>query len=830
MDDKGFAIRCPHCRKWNVQEDVCPESVALKSSEELQEILGEFELARARGEADSFSHPKLWRCSNSRLACPGSFEAFVCRSEREAFEFLKGAKAWSFKRDFRLYRTDCETRWEGKYYGILFCTEPVPRLRHMELEPLMVRELLSRLIVGISVEIDAPATVFAAKVFEPDEEAVLALKSFQGKDDEDEEAQRIWWMPIEAYSSEGEVLVPPRFNEFCRTCRRIVMGQLEKEFRDKEYSVNNCPIKFGKRGKCAGKEAACMQDPQDWNHCPAFIEKRKDCPCYSSDLGLIERVKKEWQRGGSMENAVEDRCWANILEIAFPIVVHDHLVGVVMTGQVFSDPEEIRDVSNIGEEWDMLKGYESDLEQAKNKLVSYAQQEKEAGEAALFTTREPEFPKKMSSLIDNIVRITEMAQSRYRDFRGKSEAAFREEILGRIQNSKMKDTLFQDDLVTILERMREFWAFEGAYLGRYSFEAKELSIVAFAGREKEDNRSFGIPGRKVRVLNMQHRQEHPCPFVHIRGESPPRDSRLVDILPIMERIIDKSGLKVSEGDCECGALVPFSEEVYAFLFAVRDEEVVSILERRVPGGVSDLCQDAILETCTRVILAFGDVWYREAGERAWGEFSALASHRIGNEVHCVGSLLDSLTTQIMEDSVWAHGWKKRLVIMQQCIKRAKKMLTEQAMLTGETKPRLKTTSLENLVSRAAAGVLPSTAKLTVERPVVPREILVDRDLMEQAIRELCVNAVRAGGDNVELTVAVSKHANNIHISIRDNGPGIPATEAEEVFKPFHSRTRYGTGLGLSTVRHIIEGHGGSIHIEESKVGANFIISLPDEGE
>ena len=147
-----------------------------------------------------------------------------------------------------------------------------------------------------------------------------------------------------------------------------------------------------------------------------------------------------------MENGVERPCWANILEIAFPIVVHDHLVGVVMTGQVFSDPKEIRDVSNIGEEWGMLKGYESDLEQARKKLIRDAQQEIGVGEAALFTTNEPEFGKKMNSLIANIGRITEMANSRYRDFRGKSEAAFREEILGRIQSSKTEDGFFQDGL------------------------------------------------------------------------------------------------------------------------------------------------------------------------------------------------------------------------------------------------------------------------------------------------------------------------------------------------------------------------------------------------
>ncbi|MHC4604110.1 MAG: hypothetical protein ACYS6W_12355, partial [Planctomycetota bacterium] len=273
MADKGFAIRCPHCRKWNVWADVHPEKVALDSKEEFKKILGGLKIEGLHGKEGSFSHRKLLRCESPLWLCPSPFEAFVCRSELDAFDFLEDSEAWSFKRDFRLFKADCKSRWEdkeeGQYYGILFNTQSVPRQREIELELLMDSELLSRLIVGMSHEIQAPLTVFAANAFKPKDNEVS-----------------VYWMPIEVYSM-GQWIVPATFNKFCACCRNIVMQRQIEKFADENYSVNDCPIGFGKDGKCGGKDAACMQAVKDWTHCPAFMEERQEFPCTNSDLQLI---------------------------------------------------------------------------------------------------------------------------------------------------------------------------------------------------------------------------------------------------------------------------------------------------------------------------------------------------------------------------------------------------------------------------------------------------------------------------------------------------------------------------------------------------------------
>jgi two-component system, OmpR family, osmolarity sensor histidine kinase EnvZ len=56
------------------------------------------------------------------------------------------------------------------------------------------------------------------------------------------------------------------------------------------------------------------------------------------------------------------------------------------------------------------------------------------------------------------------------------------------------------------------------------------------------------------------------------------------------------------------------------------------------------------------------------------------------------------------------------------------------------------------------------------------------------------------------------------VTVDDDGPGIPATEREDAFRPFHSGSPNGTGLGLAIARDIVRAHGGDIFLEESPLG------------
>ena len=90
---------------------------------------------------------------------------------------------------------------------------------------------------------------------------------------------------------------------------------------------------------------------------------------------------------------------------------------------------------------------------------------------------------------------------------------------------------------------------------------------------------------------------------------------------------------------------------------------------------------------------------------------------------------------------------------------------------------------------------------------------------------------RSGIENYEPTVSVStkKINDNVFISVKDNGNGIPQKVLDKIFQPFFTTkpTGQGTGLGLSMSYDIVKAHGGDLNVETKEgEGSKFIISIP----
>ncbi|MGH6830524.1 MAG: ATP-binding protein, partial [Methylocella sp.] len=80
----------------------------------------------------------------------------------------------------------------------------------------------------------------------------------------------------------------------------------------------------------------------------------------------------------------------------------------------------------------------------------------------------------------------------------------------------------------------------------------------------------------------------------------------------------------------------------------------------------------------------------------------------------------------------------------------------------------------------------------------------------------------------QCTIGLKRHRLVIRVDIIDDGPGVPAEIAEDIFFPMISGRSNGTGLGLSIARSLVHGHGGQI-IYSSKPGETvFSVWLPVE--
>jgi D-alanine transaminase len=106
-------------------------------------------------------------------------------------------------------------------------------------------------------------------------------------------------------------------------------------------------------------------------------------------------------------------------------------------------------------------------------------------------------------------------------------------------------------------------------------------------------------------------------------------------------------------------------------------------------------------------------------------------------------------------------------------------------------------------------------------------VLLDRQLFEQALLNLLLNAQQAMPGGGEVTIQAQQAGGDVLLSVIDAGKGMSAEVLARAFQPFYSTRQGGTGLGLATTRKIVEAHGGSIAVEsEVGKGTRFTIRLP----
>jgi signal transduction histidine kinase len=110
---------------------------------------------------------------------------------------------------------------------------------------------------------------------------------------------------------------------------------------------------------------------------------------------------------------------------------------------------------------------------------------------------------------------------------------------------------------------------------------------------------------------------------------------------------------------------------------------------------------------------------------------------------------------------------------------------------------------------------------------------MDTGAMDRAVANLLDNAIKYSNGGGKITVRLEKGANEVTLSVADQGIGIPAEEHDRVFERFHRVSTglvhdvKGTGLGLSLVQHIVNAHGGTVSLEsELGEGSTFTIHLP----
>lgn len=140
--------------------------------------------------------------------------------------------------------------------------------------------------------------------------------------------------------------------------------------------------------------------------------------------------------------------------------------------------------------------------------------------------------------------------------------------------------------------------------------------------------------------------------------------------------------------------------------------------------------------------------------------------------------------------------------------------------------------LKNAIRQSSSKAVEKNITLELQCPKDIPAVKGDPEKILWVILQLVDNAIKFNNQGGKVVLKAQKDESFIHISIEDNGIGIPKDKIAEIFEPFHqldgSSTRKfgGTGLGLSLAKKIIEAHGSLLHVSsEEKAGSLFEFSL-----
>ena len=219
---------------------------------------------------------------------------------------------------------------------------------------------------------------------------------------------------------------------------------------------------------------------------------------------------------------------------------------------------------------------------------------------------------------------------------------------------------------------------------------------------------------------------------------------------------------------------------------------------------------------------------------AAGEMAASIAHEIRNPMAGILGALQVLHGEMPEQN-------PRKEILREMISQMERMndsLNDLLSYTKPTPPVFIEINVNDIIERTLTLV---TARADAHLVRIDRQydrttplISVDPKLVQQLFWNIIANAVQAMNTAGILTIKTwcsngSAHGpyKTVHIAIQDTGKGIPASELDKIFKPFHTTKHKGTGLGLAVSKQIVEQHHGSITVDsEPDYGTTVNIALP----
>ena len=210
---------------------------------------------------------------------------------------------------------------------------------------------------------------------------------------------------------------------------------------------------------------------------------------------------------------------------------------------------------------------------------------------------------------------------------------------------------------------------------------------------------------------------------------------------------------------------------------------------------------------------------RQAHEQdSWTKLIRVLTHEIMNTVSPIASLSDAMAKSVDEHGHSELDIKAGLETISDSSKNLIGFVQTYRQLSGVAKPIRKALDLQELMdsviglNREVATASGATCTYRPEDPDLM--IYADEGQISQILINLIKNALQAGARHIDISAKMGKN-DDVIVRVANDGEPIPVSAQEQIFIPFYTTKKEGSGIGLSLSRQIMRNHNGSIELIKS---------------
>jgi PAS domain S-box-containing protein len=213
---------------------------------------------------------------------------------------------------------------------------------------------------------------------------------------------------------------------------------------------------------------------------------------------------------------------------------------------------------------------------------------------------------------------------------------------------------------------------------------------------------------------------------------------------------------------------------------------------------------------------------------AIGRLTSGVAHEVKNPINAIVVHLEVLRQKLNQVD---PDTRRHMDVIGSEIKRLDRVVQTLVDFTRPVDLHLIDLDLRKVVDEVVLLASPEAERhnVHIERETAPEPlpVRVDADLVKQAILNIVINGVQAMPEGGHLQITMQREGESGRLTVRDEGPGIPAEIRDKIYNLYFTTKKGGSGIGLPMAYRVVQLHNGSLEFDSvDGHGATFVLRIP----